>query len=419
MVINKANPTLSSVGGPYTYDGTVHTVTVNAGAVAGSAANIKYNGGAAPSNAGTYPITADFTPTDTTNYNTLTGASAGSMVINKATPTLTSVGGPYTYDAAVHTVTVNAGAVDGSATNIKYNGGAAPSATGTYPITADFTPTDGANYNSVTGASAGSMVINKAALTVTANNRVKTYGDAINFTGTEFSTNGLYSPDTVTSVTLTSDGAGPAAAAGASYDIIPTNATGNGLINYDIQYDNGQLTVNKADQAIDVTTPAPTQSINTATFDVAATGGASGNPVDISVTGICTGSGENTATITMTEFRGVCVVHYNQAGNSNYNAAPEVTENVPTQLITISGNAGIGGAVLNYTDGGPQTVTADGNGDFTFTVPYAWTGTLTPVKQNYAFSPVSLDFSNLTQDQPGQNFTATVRVLIFIPIITR
>ncbi len=42
-----------------------------------------------PTTAGTcYSVTANFTPSDTTDYNSLTGASAGNFVISKATPTV-------------------------------------------------------------------------------------------------------------------------------------------------------------------------------------------------------------------------------------------------------------------------------------------------------------------------------------------
>jgi hypothetical protein len=37
-------------------------------------------------------------------------------------------------------------------------------------------------------------------------------------------------------------------------------------------------------------------------------------------------------------------------------------------VATISGNAGIAGATLSYTDGGSKTVTADVNGDGSITV---------------------------------------------------
>ncbi len=68
---------------------------------AGATNNILYGGlPTAPTDAGTYVVTADFAPGDTTNYNSLTDASAGNFIINKAatTTTVTCTAGPFTYD---------------------------------------------------------------------------------------------------------------------------------------------------------------------------------------------------------------------------------------------------------------------------------------------------------------------------------
>ena len=58
-------------------------------------------------------MTADFVPTDTANYNTLTGLSAGNFVINKATPTATLAvnNSPVTYDGTAQAATVGITAV--------------------------------------------------------------------------------------------------------------------------------------------------------------------------------------------------------------------------------------------------------------------------------------------------------------------
>ncbi|HKY55094.1 MAG TPA: hypothetical protein VJM08_12345 [Anaerolineales bacterium] len=76
--------------------------------------------------------------------------------------------------------------------------------------------------------------------------------------------------------------------------------------------------------------------------------------------------------------------------------------------VTILGNAGVAGAVLSYTDGTPKTVTADSTGAYTIKVPFNWSGTITPSKAGYFFSPGSASFSNLTAPQVIQNFTARV-----------
>ena len=87
--------------------------------------NVKYNGvETVPSNAGTYAITADFLPA-TTNYNSLTGASAGNFVIQKAGLAVLSVNNPSaTYDGQPHAAVV-AGPLPGTPSNVLYNGSAA------------------------------------------------------------------------------------------------------------------------------------------------------------------------------------------------------------------------------------------------------------------------------------------------------
>jgi hypothetical protein len=72
--------------------------------------------------------------------------------------------------------------------------------------------------------------------------------------------------------------------------------------------------------------------------------------------------------------------------------------------VTISGNAGIGGATLDYTGG---STTANGSGNYSFDVAYDWSGTVTPSKPGYTFSPVNRTYTNLTTDQTGQNYAAT------------
>jgi hypothetical protein len=94
---------------------------------------------------------------------------------------------------------------------------------------------------------AGSLIVNRAALTVTATNQGKTYGTAVTPAGTEFSTSGLLNSDSVTSVTLTSSGyAAAATVAGSPYAITPSAAVGTGLGNYSISYVPGTMTVTPA-----------------------------------------------------------------------------------------------------------------------------------------------------------------------------
>ena len=88
----------------------------------------------------------------------------------------------------------------------------------------------------------GSLMV-RPGIVITASSSGKTYGDTVTFNGTEFTVTGLGESDTLTSVTLTSDGAGAAARTG-TWDIVVSAAVGTGLDNYDVTYVNGTLTVN-------------------------------------------------------------------------------------------------------------------------------------------------------------------------------
>ena len=77
QVVNKATPTLSVTNSPVTYNGAPQAATV-AASVAGVLSNVRYNGSlTVPTNAGTYAVTANFVPTDTANYNSLTAPPRG------------------------------------------------------------------------------------------------------------------------------------------------------------------------------------------------------------------------------------------------------------------------------------------------------------------------------------------------------
>src|SRR5207249_11610146 len=73
-------------------------------------------------------------------------------------------------------------------------------------------------------------------------------------------------------------------------------------------------TAQPASQVINVSIHAPATAVYNTSFTVAATGGASGNPVTFSSSGVCSNSG---ATFTMTSGIGTCTVKYDQAGSSD------------------------------------------------------------------------------------------------------
>jgi len=81
----------------------------------------------------------------------------------------------------------------------------------------------------------------------------------------------------------------------------------------------------------------------------------------------------------------------------------------------ISGNAGVAGAILSYTDGTAKSATADGSGNYSFSASNNWTGTVTPSKSGCSFTPVSRSYSNVTSNQTGQDYTGTISEVISTP----
>jgi len=143
------------------YDGNPKTVTVTAkeGKTTGTV-TVKYNGNtAAPTNAGTYPVTFDVAAD--TNYTAANNFSAGTLTI-KPIPTaddFTVTGLSHAYDGNPKTVTVTAkNGITGMGTvTVKYDGNTTTPTVGTYAVTVDVT--DGANYAAVSGLSVGTLNI--------------------------------------------------------------------------------------------------------------------------------------------------------------------------------------------------------------------------------------------------------------------
>ena len=106
----------------------------------------------------------------------------------------------------------------------------------------------------------GTLTVNPAALTITAGNQTKTYGQTDDVGADSYTVDGLVNGDTVTGVTLASTGAAANAGAG-SYAITASDALGTDLSNYAITYGNGALTVLGS-------TPSPAGGSNTPTVDV-------------------------------------------------------------------------------------------------------------------------------------------------------
>jgi gliding motility-associated-like protein len=125
--IIKATPTLSVTNSPLTYTANAQGATLSSSVAGSPPSNIKYNGfPTLPINAGTYTLTADFAPTDASNYNSLIGAIAGNFTISKAPITISNIVLTKIYDGTptVNVISTSSGTisadsivVEGSATN--------------------------------------------------------------------------------------------------------------------------------------------------------------------------------------------------------------------------------------------------------------------------------------------------------------
>ena len=174
-----------------------------------------------------------------------------------------------------------------------------------------------------------------------------------------------YSNGAVTNQTAGGGGGGSSFATSTATDV--TLTTGEG------QSGDGQVQIASSpavSQTITVTNAAPSSAAYGTSFTVTATGGGSGNPVTYSGSGACSNTGPK---FTMTSSTGTCTVTYNQAGDDNYDPAPQVQESVTaqkaSQTINVTTHAPASAAygtsfTVAATDGGgsPNPVTYAGSG---------------------------------------------------------
>lgn len=187
----------------------------------------------------------------------------------------------------------------------------------------------------VTGAGSGNYSVpppvgltadvTAAGLTLVANDQSKMYGQTLTFGSgsTQFASSGLQHGETIGSVTLTCEGgAAVAGVAGSPFSITPTAAAGGTFRadNYMIQYANGLLTVNPADQTIDFGALAA-RAISSGPFELTATA-SSGLPVSyVSSDPTVAFVAGNTVTLLQT---GSTILTASQQGDGNFKPAAPV-----------------------------------------------------------------------------------------------
>lgn len=79
-----------------------------------------------------------------------------------------------------------------------------------------------------------------------------------------------------------------------------------------------------------------------------------------------------------------------------------------TGSVTISGNAVAIDVIITYTGSGSNasgSTKSVSGGDYSFTVPQGWSGTVTPSKGVWVFTPASRPYTNVQSDLSGQDYT--------------
>nr|WP_121271883.1 MBG domain-containing protein [Pedobacter schmidteae] len=253
-----ANDRTKTYGDAVTFAGTEFTAAglVNGNTIIGITLNSTGAAASATVAGSTYPIVATAANgTGLSNYD-ITYVN-GTLTVGKANLIVVNTDRSKVYGTALANTDFT-GSITGiqnsdniTLTRNSTGAPATPPAGSTYPIVATLSDPDSKLGNYTVSNLDGTLTVTQKALTITADNRTKTYGDAVTFSGTEFTAAGLINGNTITSVTLNSAGAAATATvAGSTYPIVATAAIGTGLSNYDITYVNGALTVGKANLTV-------------------------------------------------------------------------------------------------------------------------------------------------------------------------
>jgi len=293
----------------------------------------------AASAVGTYPITAS----GAVDVNYTISFVNGTLTIGKAGLTITAQDKSKVYGAALPTLTAAySGFVNGDTsasldTPVALGTTAtAASAVGTYPITAS----GAVDANYTISFANGTLTVDKAALTITAQDKSKVYGAALPALTAAYSgfVNGDTSASLDTPVTL-----GTTATAGSSTGTYPINASGAVDANYTIAFVSGTLTVGKAASTGIVgasPNPAQTGASVTLTLALSAVAPGAGTPtgsVLFKVDGVAVGApatlaGGSANRSTSSLSPGTHSVTAEYAGDANFSG----TTNSLTPLLTVN-----------------------------------------------------------------------------------
>jgi hypothetical protein len=186
-------PTIAVSAGPFTYDGAAHPAAATATGVSGDAVrgsfSFTYYSGTSvsgagsstpPTRAGTYTVVAGFASNDP-NYASADSAPL-TFSIAKATLTVTAAANTKTYGQAASDTGTVSGVVNGDGITASFSSpgdaATAPVGTGRYTITASLSDPNGKLSNYTVQKTDATLTVNKAPLTVAANDQTKITGEA-------------------------------------------------------------------------------------------------------------------------------------------------------------------------------------------------------------------------------------------------
>ena len=313
FTINKATATVTADNKSKTYGATDPTLTATVtGVVNNETLNYtltRANG----ENAGEYAITVNLG----SNPNYEVTSTNGTFTINKATATVTADAKSKTYGAADPELTATVtGAVNNETLNYTLARATGENA-GEYAITV----TLGSNPNYEVTATNGTFTINKAAATVTADAKSKTYG--------------------ATDPTLTATVTGAVNSETLNYTLARANGENAGEYaitvtlgsnpNYDVTATNGTFTINKATATVTADAKSKTYGADDPELTATVTGVVNNETLNYTLS---RANGENAGTYAITVTLG---------SNPNYDVTPAngtFTINKATAAVTITGNTG-------------------------------------------------------------------------------
>ena len=290
--------------------------------------------------AGTQTLSVTFTPTDTTDYSTAT--QTVSLVVSKATPTITwATPSAITYGTALSATQLNASSTV-AGTFVYTPASGTVLTVGTQTLSVTLTPTDTTDYTTATQTV--SLVVNKATPTITwATQSPITYGTAL-------SSMQLNASSTVAGTLVYTPASGTVLTAGTqtlSVTLTPTDTT-----DYTTATQTVSLVVNKATPTITWATPSPISygTALSATQLNATSGGIAGVMAYTPAAGSTPSVGTQTLSVTFTP-----------TDSTDYTAATQTVSLVVTKgSVTVNGASSL--PVSRYGDTVNITFTFIGGG---------------------------------------------------------